>query len=117
MACTQNPSNLHKVTYCLNPSIISILDPTESSGEEGCLSLLETLSTVSRPSRIKVEYFDLLGNRIEKELADLPARIFLHEHDHLEGVLMTEKAISSRPNPAFERASHSNINTFLNKKL
>ena len=34
-----------------------------------------------------MEAFDLNGNLFELDLDDLPARVVLHEHDHLDGVM------------------------------
>ena len=43
---------------------------------------------IRRPVGVKATASDLDGNGIELELEGLPARIFLHELDHLDGKLI-----------------------------
>jgi peptide deformylase len=72
----------------LNPTIV------ESRGEltfvEGCLSVPGLSWEIVRPAEIHVKGFDLDGNEIDLELDDYPSRVFQHEIDHLEGVLLVE---------------------------
>ena len=51
---------------------------------EGCLSFPGQTALVTRPLEIHVSYLDEHGPR-ERRLHYLPARIFLHEYDHLQG--------------------------------
>lgn len=44
--------------------------------EEGCLSIPELVAYVERPSKIVVEYQNLLGNFVKKELYGYDARVF-----------------------------------------
>lgn len=60
--------------------------------EEGCLSLPGRRLPVTRPSDIRVSYTDLQGNRVTRDLGGMPARIVQHEIDHLDGVLITDRA-------------------------
>ncbi|MFM8956979.1 MAG: peptide deformylase, partial [Actinomycetota bacterium] len=70
----------------LNPQIV------ESSGEwvydEGCLSIPGLYVEMLRPKRILVRGINLDGNQVEFEADELLARLFQHEVDHLNGVLM-----------------------------
>ena len=59
--------------------------------EEGCLSLPGLVGTVRRPTKISIEAYDLSGRHITGELDDLPARVFQHELDHLDGVLFIDR--------------------------
>ncbi len=60
--------------------------------EEGCLSLPGIHVKVRRPRKIRVSFLNL-DNRIEeRDLCDLPARVFLHETDHLHGRLIIDYA-------------------------
>ena len=72
----------------LNPVIV------ESRGEfefvEGCLSVPGLSWEIVRPAEIHVKGYDLDGNELDLELDDYPARVFQHEIDHLEGVLLVE---------------------------
>lgn len=59
---------------------------------EGCLSVPNVYAKVSRPKKIKVSYFDLNWNEVEIELHGMESRIFLHELDHLNGIMFFERA-------------------------
>ena len=72
----------------INPTIV------ESRGEftfvEGCLSVPGLSWEIVRPNEIHVKGFDLDGNEVDLELDDYAGRVFQHEIDHLEGVLLVE---------------------------
>ena len=59
--------------------------------EEGCLSLPEIRGEVQRPRRVTVYATDLEGERFELTSEELPARVWQHEIDHLDGVLILDK--------------------------
>lgn len=67
----------------------------ESSGEwlfeEGCLSVPGLYWTIARPKDIYIEGIDLEGNDVSFEATEYLARVFQHEFDHLEGVLLVER--------------------------
>jgi len=73
----------------LNPQIV------ESSGEwvydEGCLSIPGLYVEMVRPKRVLVRGINLDGNQVEFEADELLARLFQHEIDHLNGVLMFDR--------------------------
>ena len=75
----------------INPKIIK----TEGSSidDEGCLSVCETRGLVKRPNYIKVEYFDREGKKQVVEAEGYLARVFLHELDHLEGIVFVDKIL------------------------
>ncbi len=73
----------------INPEIIKTEGETWAF-EEGCLSIPGVRADVLRPSRIEISY---LGEDLQPHtevLEGLPARIVLHEYDHIEGVLFTD---------------------------
>lgn len=76
----------------VNPVLLS---QSEELGiaEEGCLSLPGQYGNVLRPVEIKVQYMDLKGKTFERTLEGLDARVFLHELDHLNGVLFIDKLV------------------------
>ena len=78
-----------EVVLC-NPKIVSRSRETES-GEEGCLSFPEINAQVVRPITSIVEAQDIEGNGITLELEGWASRIFQHEYDHLEGVLLVDR--------------------------
>lgn len=73
----------------INPQIV------ESDGEwvyeEGCLSVPGLSWEIVRPNHVHVIGFDLDGNEVSYEVSELEGRMFQHELDHLNGVLLTER--------------------------
>jgi peptide deformylase len=59
--------------------------------EEGCLSFPELTGLITRAERVKVRYLNLDGEIVEEETAGLLARCFLHEIDHLNGIMFISK--------------------------
>ncbi|MFO1259149.1 MAG: peptide deformylase [Gammaproteobacteria bacterium] len=59
---------------------------------EGCASVDKTIALVDRSIHISYKARDVYGNQLNGELSNFPARVFQHELDHLDGVLMTDKA-------------------------
>ncbi|MEK7821910.1 MAG: peptide deformylase, partial [Planctomycetota bacterium] len=73
----------------INPEIIH--SEGETLEEEGCLSLPGVLGKVSRAQKVVVVAFTLKGERLEMEVEDLPARVWQHEIDHLNGTLIIDR--------------------------
>jgi peptide deformylase len=73
----------------INPQIV------ESSGEwvydEGCLSIPGLYVEMLRPNQVLMRGLDIDGNTIEIEAGELAGRLFQHEIDHLNGVLMFDR--------------------------
>jgi len=67
----------------------------ESDGEftypEGCLSVPGHTWEITRPDRVHLVGFDLDGNELSIEADDFEGRIFQHELDHLDGILLVER--------------------------
>jgi len=74
-----------------------IINPTisESSGEwtyeEGCLSVPGLSWPIVRPKEVHLTGYDLEGNEVSIEGDELLGRLFQHEVDHLDGVLLIER--------------------------
>ena len=77
-------------TAFYNPALLDFSDEM-TEFDEGCLSFKGESYTVSRPEQITVEYYDYLGNRKEEELTGLAARVWLHEYDHLHGIVFQQR--------------------------
>lgn len=60
---------------------------------EGCLSVDGYRGLVERPKQIDIEYFDRNGGKVSLHAEGYFARVFLHEMDHLDGVLFPDKMI------------------------
>jgi peptide deformylase len=58
--------------------------------QEGCLSFPGMYAEVTRPRNVTVKGLDRDGNPLELEASDFLARVFLHEMDHLNGVLFID---------------------------
>ena len=72
----------------VNPVIV------ESRGEwvyeEGCLSVPGLSWDIVRPKEIHITGYNLEGNEVSIEADELAARLFQHEIDHLDGVLLLD---------------------------
>ena len=79
----------------INPEILERSNETNKY-EEGCLSIPEIFEVVDRPAKIRVRYKDISFSTIEREFEGMPARIFQHEYDHLEGILFIDRLSSLR---------------------
>jgi peptide deformylase len=62
------------------------------TAEEGCLSLPRVVLDVERPLHVRVTGVDIEGEPLLVEAAGLEARVLQHEIDHLDGVLILERA-------------------------
>ena len=75
---------------CFNPRIIKRYDDNVWC-EEGCLSFPDEIINVERPDRIVVKYEDEDKKDHKIKLSGMAARVFLHEFDHLEGIVFTQR--------------------------
>jgi peptide deformylase len=73
----------------VNPEVVETAG--SQTGSEGCLSLPGININVTRPSRVVMRAADLDGKVRELEGTELLARAYLHELDHLNGVLLVDK--------------------------
>ncbi|HXH57855.1 peptide deformylase [Iamia sp.] len=74
----------------INPRIVAWGDE-QWSYSEGCLSMPGVYWDIVRPKVVHVVGLDLGGNEISLEADELAARMYQHELDHLDGVLMTDR--------------------------
>lgn len=85
------------VVWDLGENPLAIINPevVESDGEwvfdEGCLSIPGLYVEMLRPKKVLVRGVSIDGEIIEIEADELEARMFQHEIDHLEGVLMFDR--------------------------
>lgn len=79
-----------KIEVMINPRI-SWCSPERVKMEEGCLSIPGKSNWIERPSKVRVKFQTLEGEYKYWCLHKMDARVFLHEYDHLEGILMTER--------------------------
>jgi peptide deformylase len=82
--------------YDIDDDPIVVVNPViaETSGEwtytEGCLSVPGLSWEIVRPKQVLLTGYDLEGNELQIEADELEARVFQHELDHLDGVLLLD---------------------------
>lgn len=73
----------------VNPLIV------DSDGEwyynEGCLSIPGLRLGIVRPNRVHIRGYGIDGKELSIEAEEFLGRVFQHEVDHLDGVLMVER--------------------------
>lgn len=84
-----DPEKREHEFVAINPVIV------ESKGSvndrEGCLSFPGLYQNVRRAKTVKVQAYNLKGELYEMVCNDLPARVWQHEIDHLDGVLILDR--------------------------
>lgn len=75
----------------VNPEIVEASDE-RCEDEEGCLSVPDVKITVERPERVRIRGFNELGAEVDYEADGMRARVIQHEVDHLDGVLILDRA-------------------------
>ena len=93
-----------------SPGVVALCNPeiVESSQEcelddEGCLSLPGITIPVERPCAVVCEALTLSGRAVRIEAEGLHARLLQHEIDHLDGVLMIDRATPEERKAALRR--------------
>jgi peptide deformylase len=74
----------------INPVILEKKGPVVEA-EEGCLSFPDLYQKIRRTKSVRVQAYNLRGEAVEVSATDLPARVWQHETDHLDGVLFIDK--------------------------
>lgn len=82
-----------EIRVLVNPQLSELSEDVRSE-PEGCLSLMagELTVPVERHLRLRVRATDADGAEVEFEAEDHEARVIQHEVDHLDGVLMIDRA-------------------------
>jgi peptide deformylase len=89
-----------EILVCFNPEVIRVIEG-EKVMREYCLTFPGLSLQVKRPTIIEVSYQDEFGQFFELELEGVNAKCFLHELDHLNGILFVDKV--SKPILALEK--------------
>ena len=76
----------------VNPRILNASNETDID-EEGCLSFPLINGMVTRHKWIEVEYQNASGAICTQRFQDLEARVFQHEYDHLDKVLLVDRIV------------------------
>jgi len=88
----RTPEERSKITpqIFVNPKIIKKSRETIID-EEGCLSFPGLFLKIKRAKWVEIEALNEKGEKIHLETKGLPARIFQHEIDHLDGILFIDR--------------------------
>jgi len=89
------------VALC-NPTIVESSDELETD-DEGCLSLPGITVAVERPCTVTCEAVTLNGTPVRVNADGLHARLLQHEIDHLDGVLIIDRASPEERKAALRR--------------
>tara|TARA_A100001011_G_scaffold399299_1_gene507296 strand:- start:3960 stop:4619 length:660 start_codon:yes stop_codon:yes gene_type:complete len=74
----------------INPKIDIFDESSKQCDIEGCLSVPSLGLFINRYDKIKVRYYTPEGNVIKKPLRGFMSKLFQHELDHLNGILMVD---------------------------
>lgn len=74
----------------VNPEV-ELMEGEQEYMNEGCLSLPDIRGDIRRHERVTLTWTDLDGTRHRRTQDDMLARVWLHEFDHLEGVLIIDR--------------------------
>ena len=74
----------------VNPKVLSVSEETELDFE-GCLSYPDVFLKMHRPISVEASWYDEDGNPQTGNFEGYTARCFLHEFDHLYGVVFSQK--------------------------
>ena len=75
--------------YFINPEIITKSE-TNSTYEEGCLSVPGQFAEIDRPDKCQIKYLDYYGKAKQIQAEGMLATCIQHEMDHLEGILFID---------------------------
>jgi peptide deformylase len=97
LAATQVGVQRRLFVYDVGEGPKAVINPVieETDGEwyhdEGCLSIPGLRLGIVRPNRVQLRGLDEHGEALDIEADEFLGRVFQHEVDHLDGVLMLER--------------------------
>jgi len=90
-----------------NPEVVKTVDAVEDL-EEGCLSFPNVYVNIKRPKRILARWQNSAGEWQESEFSGYDCKCFLHELDHLEGVVFQDRVSNLKWALAVKKAKKRN---------
>jgi len=87
---TRDPNLENGGLAWINPTL-EIIASEVVIAEEGCLSLPEIRCDVRRPLGIRISGWNEHGKEAHQDSEEFIARVWQHENDHLDGILLTDK--------------------------
>ncbi|HEX2382524.1 MAG TPA: peptide deformylase [Acidimicrobiales bacterium] len=85
--------------------------------EEGCLSVPGLAWEIVRPKEVHLTGYDLDGNEVSIEADEIVARLFQHELDHLDGILLLERLDADTRKDAMRTLREINLNGGLRPRV
>ena len=86
-----NPSDRSSIIPVFNPKLIEEIG-TDVYYDEGCLTFPGLFIRMKRNSAVRVRYTTCENFTDTIKFDGMTARVFLHEYDHLQGILYTNTA-------------------------
>lgn len=83
---TNHTGKMNDLEVYINPVILDAKGT--ATDQEGCLSVEGVTVQVTRKQWVKLGYVDSTGTYVEKSNGGLLARVWQHEIDHLDGLLI-----------------------------
>ena len=74
----------------INP-VVTFLNDDKCSFNEGCLSIPDVREDIERFDSIKINFLDEKFNSKSLDFNGILSRVILHEYDHIQGILFTDK--------------------------
>lgn len=85
-----DPRNPEAAQAFFNPQVTGHVDEIEDL-EEGCLSFPGIFVKIKRPKKIKAQWQNSKGETCEGIFEGYDCKCFLHELDHLEGIVFRDR--------------------------
>lgn len=95
----------------INPKLTNF-GPELEIGEEGCLSLPGIQVEIERPNSVMLSALDLEGKEVTTQGHGFAARVWQHEFDHLNGVLIIDRLDPKERQSASRALKASKAGTF-----
>lgn len=99
--------------HIVNP-VLELSDDYQDDQVEGCLSIPGVSAPVPRRRYVKATGFDKYGNPVQLEGADMLARCFQHETDHLDGILFLDRLEPEEKKKAYRTLRAANYSQTAN---
>lgn len=99
--------------HIVNP-VLELSDDYQDHQVEGCLSIPGVSAPVPRRRYVKATGFDKYGNPVQLEGADMLARCFQHETDHLDGILFLDRLEPEEKKKAYRTLRAANYSQTAN---
>jgi peptide deformylase len=93
-----------------NPMVVATTDTVEDL-EEGCLSFPGIYVNIKRPTAIKARWQNSKGEWQESEFDGYNCKCFLHELDHLEGIVYQDRVSSIKWSMALKKLKPKKFKT------